>query len=391
MTSTKGFSPPPYPYDRLDELKPLAERHAGGIVDCSIGTPIDPPPRSVVDALALSDSERSYPPSIGTLAFREQIATWFDARLGCDVDAVSEIAAAVGTKEFVAGLPHWMKLRDPDRDTVLFPAVSYPSYEMGATLAGCRAVPVPVNDDWSIQLDAVTDEDKERALLLWVNTPGNPAGGLDDLETVAKWGRSHGIPVFSLYGEVRRPTPAMMGSFDVILIETVGVGQSETDAAEVADAVAFCVQPASGDSLQFMKAGVMEIPDILLVTKADLGAPARRAAADAQGALSLAHRDGPPPPVPLVSAASGAEGVAEALERMLEIAERKVSPHQRHEQAEAHATQTLRERFGAEGLRLAALAASPETRRSNPFSALQIAERRLTEAFDALCGSWSQK
>ena len=142
MTSTKGFSPPPYPYDRLDELKPLAERHAGGIVDCSIGTPIDPPPRSVVDALALSDSERSYPPSIGTLAFREQIATWFDARLGCDVDAVSEIAAAVGTKEFVAGLPHWMKLRDPDRDTVLFPAVSYPSYEMGATLAGCRAVPV---------------------------------------------------------------------------------------------------------------------------------------------------------------------------------------------------------------------------------------------------------
>ena len=101
MTSTKGFSPPPYPYDRLDELKPLAERHAGGIVDCSIGTPIDPPPRSVVDALALSDSERSYPPSIGTLAFREQIATWFDARLGCDVDAVSEIAAAVGTKEFV--------------------------------------------------------------------------------------------------------------------------------------------------------------------------------------------------------------------------------------------------------------------------------------------------
>ena len=197
MTSAKGFSPPPYPYDRLDELKPLAERHAGGIVDCSIGTPIDPPPRSVVDALALSDSERSYPPSIGTLAFREQIATWFDARLGCDVDAVSEIAAAVGTKEFVAGLPHWMKLRDPDRDTVLFPAVSYPSYEMGATLAGCRAVPVPVNDDWSIQLDAVTDEDKERALLLWVNTPGNPAGGLDDLETVAKWGRSHGIPVFS--------------------------------------------------------------------------------------------------------------------------------------------------------------------------------------------------
>ena len=197
MRDDPGFKPPPYPYDRLDELKPLADHHEGGIVDCSIGTPIDPPPDQVIKALANSGMERSYPPSIGTPAFRENVAAWAFRSFGCEIDPDSQIAAAVGTKEFVAGLPQWMKLRNPNRDTVLYPAVSYPSYEMGATLAGCRSVAVPVDENWSIQLDEVSEEDRSRALLLWVNTPGNPAGGLDDLDAVAAWGRRHGIPVFS--------------------------------------------------------------------------------------------------------------------------------------------------------------------------------------------------
>ena len=197
MNETPAFIPPPYPYDRLDELKASGERHPGGLVDCSIGTPIDPPPTSVVAALSTSETERSYPPSIGTEAFREQVAAWSHTRFGVRIDPGSEVAAAVGTKEFVAGLPHWMKLRNPSRDTVLYPAVSYPSYEMGATLAGCRAVAVPVNEDWSIQLESISEEDAKRALLMWVNTPGNPAGGLDDLEAVAEWGRRNDVPVFS--------------------------------------------------------------------------------------------------------------------------------------------------------------------------------------------------
>ncbi len=197
MNETPAFIPPPYPYDRLDELKASGERHPGGLVDCSIGTPIDPPPASVVAALSTSETERSYPPSIGTEAFREQVAAWSHTRFGVRIDPGSEVAAAVGTKEFVAGLPHWMKLRNPSRDTVLYPAVSYPSYEMGATLAGCRAVAVPVNEDWSIQLESISEEDAKRALLMWVNTPGNPAGGLDDLEVVAEWGRRNDVPVFS--------------------------------------------------------------------------------------------------------------------------------------------------------------------------------------------------
>ncbi|MEM9724651.1 MAG: GTP-binding protein [Pseudomonadota bacterium] len=174
----------------------------------------------------------------------------------------------------------------------------------------------------------------------------------------------------------------MRSARDLTLIETVGVGQSETDAAEVADAVAFCVQPASGDSLQFMKAGVMEIPDLLMVTKADLGEPARRAAADAAGALSLAHREGPPPPVLLVSAAKGAEGVADALEQILTLAREKMSPALRRAQVEAHLSQGLRARFGAEGLAAGRAASGRDIDPgAHPFAAGRALEIRLEAAF----------
>ena len=135
------FVPPPYPYDRLDELKEIAAGRPGGLVDLSIGTPCDPPPAAVLEALARSGSERGYPPSIGTASYREAAAAWMARRLGVTIDA-DHVAACVGTKELVAGIPQWLRLRQPDRDTVLYPAISYPTYAMGATLAGCRAVPV---------------------------------------------------------------------------------------------------------------------------------------------------------------------------------------------------------------------------------------------------------
>lgn len=197
VNARAGYVPPPYPYDRLDELKPLADRHDGGLVDLSIGTPVDPPTPAVLAALGGSDSERGYPPSIGTPELREAATRWCAERLGVQVDAAAEVAATIGSKEFVAGLPHWLRLRTPERDTVLFPEISYPSYAMGAELAGCRAVPVPADEHWSIRLDAISDADAERALVLWVNTPGNPAGGLDDLAAAAQWGRERGVAVFS--------------------------------------------------------------------------------------------------------------------------------------------------------------------------------------------------
>jgi succinyldiaminopimelate transaminase len=191
-----GFRPPPYPHDRLAPLVETARSFEGGAVDLSIGTPCDPPPAAVVAALGGSDAERGYPASIGSVAFREAAVEWMARRLGVAVP-VSAVAACVGTKEFVATLPQWLRLRTPERDTVLYPAVAYPTYAMGAVLAGCRAVPVGVDEHWRLDLSSVSAADSERALCLWVNTPGNPAGQVDDLDAAAAWGRARGVPVFS--------------------------------------------------------------------------------------------------------------------------------------------------------------------------------------------------
>ncbi|MEQ8840368.1 MAG: aminotransferase class I/II-fold pyridoxal phosphate-dependent enzyme [Acidimicrobiales bacterium] len=196
-TPIGGFVPPTYPYDRLDGFRAAAERFEGGAIDCSIGTPFDPPPAEVIAALATSGAERGYPPSVGTPAFRNAAAAWLARELDVAVDADTQVAACIGTKEFVASTPNYLKLRDPSRDTVLYPAVSYPTYAMGATLAGCRAVPVPVDAQWRIDLAAIDPADARRALCLWVNTPGNPAGGLDDLSAVAAWGRANDVVVLS--------------------------------------------------------------------------------------------------------------------------------------------------------------------------------------------------
>jgi len=192
------FELPPYPYDRLDEIARIAEAHPGGAVDCSVGTPCDPPPDAAVRALAASPAVRGYPPAIGSEALRRAASDWLRRRFGVEV-APTDVAACVGTKELVASLPHLLRLREPRRDTVLYPEISYPTYAMGALLAGCRAVAVPARsgDDGTPDLAAVDPDDARRALLVWINSPANPSGQLTDLATVAAWGRERGIPVFS--------------------------------------------------------------------------------------------------------------------------------------------------------------------------------------------------
>ena len=194
--STAGFVPPPYPYERLDGLLSIANAIPGGAVDLSIGTPIDPPPVAVVEALSTSGSERGYPPSIGSVPLRSAIVDWIRRRFSVDVEAGS-VAACVGTKEFVGTLPQWLKLRTPERDTILYPSVAYPTYEMGAILAGCRPVAVATTADGHLDLDSISPTDADRALALWANSPGNPTGACDDLGSIAAWGRRHGVPVFS--------------------------------------------------------------------------------------------------------------------------------------------------------------------------------------------------
>jgi LAO/AO transport system kinase len=150
----------------------------------------------------------------------------------------------------------------------------------------------------------------------------------------------------------------MRALYDLVVIETVGVGQSETDVAGVADTVLFCVQPGSGDSLQFMKAGIVEIPHVVAVTKADLGTMAERARADVAGALRLAEPggDGWAPRVLCVSAQLGT-GVAELIAACdshaayLDEADRL--PRSRHAQAQLWVEESIRDRFGRDGMRRA--------------------------------------
>jgi len=189
-----------------------AERFAtrGGLVDCSIGTPCDAPPDAVLAAMATSGAERGYPTSPGSPAYRQAAVGWIARRFGVTVDPEGEVAACVGTKEFVASTAQFLRLRTPDLDTVLYPSVSYPTYAMGATLAGARAVPVPELTGGGLDLDAVDPADVARALLIWVNSPSNPTGRLSDLERAGEWGREHGIPVLSdeCYAEFTWDGPA---------------------------------------------------------------------------------------------------------------------------------------------------------------------------------------
>jgi succinyldiaminopimelate transaminase len=205
-----GFVVPPYPHDRLNAGRARAAQRWGNAIDLSIGTPCDPPPAAVVEALGSSNAERGYPTSLGSPRYRAAAAGWMARRLGSTVDPAAEVAACIGTKEFVATTPQFLKLRSPERDTVLYPAVAYPTYAMGAALAGCRAVAVPLDDAWRLNLSAIDPADAARALCLWVNTPGNPAGGLDDLEAAATWGRTRGVTVLSdeCYAEFTWDGPA---------------------------------------------------------------------------------------------------------------------------------------------------------------------------------------
>lgn len=193
---TEGFTPPPYPYERLRALAAVAEGAAGGLVDLSVGTPGDPPPAEVVEALSRSGAERGYPSSVGSPAFRQAGADYLARRFGVHLEP-AQVAACVGTKELVASTAWYLRLRRPQRDTVLGPALAYPTYAMGATLAGCRYVGLPAGPGGGPQLDAVSDEDARRAVVLWANSPGNPSGAVFDLGAVAAWGRHHDVPVCS--------------------------------------------------------------------------------------------------------------------------------------------------------------------------------------------------
>lgn len=164
--------------------------------------------------------------------------------------------------------------------------------------------------------------------------------------------------------------------FDRVIVETVGVGQSETAVAGLADLTILCVPPGAGDEVQHMKAGILEIPDLVVVTKADLGGPAARTRAGLTAALSLGERAAPV----LTCAAATGEGVPALVDAIEGAAARlQTGESRRHAQAIRWAEQQLQTRFGTESVRLTRESShrfSPE----KPFRSLAWLESRLSAA-----------
>jgi succinyldiaminopimelate transaminase len=178
---------PEFPWDRLAPYGDRARAHPGGIVDLSIGTPVDPTPAVVQQALRAAADAPGYPLTIGTPALREALVGWTARRLGAEVTA-AQVVPSIGSKEMVSLLPSFLGLEPGTK--VLIPSMAYPTYDAGARLAGCE--PVPVDDPTAVDPDGVG--------LVWLNSPSNPTGEVwsaDRLRAVVEWGRQHGVLVAS--------------------------------------------------------------------------------------------------------------------------------------------------------------------------------------------------
>ncbi len=149
---------------------------------------------------------------------------------------------------------------------------------------------------------------------------------------------------------------AMLASFDITVIETVGVGQSEIDIAQMSDTTCFVAQPGSGDSIQYLKAGIMEIPHVLVVNKEDMGAAARKTVADLKAAASREHGDDEwTAPILSVSATQGT-GITQLVDVLdahhAWLAERKLVEARRHQFQIEWAVKRLQQEFGSTGIAL---------------------------------------
>ncbi len=157
-----------YPWDAVAPYAARAKAHPGGLVDLSIGSPVDETPAVVADALRAATDAHAYPQTVGTPALREAIAAWYDRRRGVPGLTVGEVLPTVGSKELVALLP--LLLDIGVGDVVVHPRAAYPTYEVGAKLVG--ATPFASDDpaEWP-----------EGTRLVWLNTPGNPDGRVLDV------------------------------------------------------------------------------------------------------------------------------------------------------------------------------------------------------------------
>ncbi|MFD9909861.1 bifunctional succinyldiaminopimelate transaminase/glutamate-prephenate aminotransferase [Streptomyces sp. NPDC059063] len=179
---------PTFPWDKLEPYKATAAAHPDGIVDLSVGTPVDPVPELIQKALIAAADSPGYPTVWGTPELRDALTGWCERRLGARGVTHRNVLPIVGSKELVAWLPTQLGLGPGDR--VAYPRLAYPTYEVGARLA--RAEHVTYDDP--------TELDPTSLKLLWLNSPSNPTGRVlskDELTRAVAWAREHGVLVVS--------------------------------------------------------------------------------------------------------------------------------------------------------------------------------------------------
>jgi succinyldiaminopimelate transaminase len=196
---------PDFPWDSLVPFAERARAHPGGIVDLSVGSPVDPTPGLIRDALVAATDAHSYPATAGSPALREAIAEWYARRRGARL-GTANVMPTIGSKELVAWLPLMLGLGAGD--TVVHPAVAYPTYAIGAALAGASVLASDDPAEWP-----------ESTRLVWLNSPGNPDGrvlSVERLRAAVARARELGAVIASdeCYAELNwaggEPTPSIL-------------------------------------------------------------------------------------------------------------------------------------------------------------------------------------
>ena len=179
---------PDFPWDHLTAHGATARAHPDGIVDLSVGTPVDPTPDVVQEALRAAADSPGYPTTIGLPETRQAALDWLARRFGVTGLGLDAVLPVIGSKELIASMPTHLGLGE--RDLVVYPALAYPTYEVGARLAGAR----------TLATDALTSVGPERVSLVWLNSPSNPTGRVlpvDHLRKVVAWCRERGALLVS--------------------------------------------------------------------------------------------------------------------------------------------------------------------------------------------------
>jgi succinyldiaminopimelate transaminase len=197
---------PDFPWDALVPFADRAREHPDGLIDLSIGSPVDATPQLIRDALAAATDAHAYPQTAGTVDLREAIVAWFARRRGVDDLSIANVMPSIGSKELIALMPQFLGLGPGD--VVVHPSVAYPTYAIGAAIAGASVVASDDPAEWPAETK-----------LIWLNSPANPHGrilGVDELRAAVERARELGAIVVSdeCYAELNwadtQPSPSIL-------------------------------------------------------------------------------------------------------------------------------------------------------------------------------------